>query len=176
MDNLTRDLVMAQDGDLGAFSRAVRDAQPEIQRFCTWFMGNARDIDDLVQETLLRMYKGIDSFRVDSRGISWVLTIARRTCLDHARRHNRQQLLLRALEKETLTSHNYGDASTFYITEEIDSLPELLREAFVLVKIFGCSYSEAASVLQCPIGTVQSRVARARILLVTSLEVAEDIA
>lgn len=176
MDNFTRDLILAQDGDLGAFSRVIRDAQPEVRRFCAWFMGNSRDIDDVVQETLLRMYKGLHSFRVDSRGISWVLTIARRTCVDHARRHNRQQLLVRELEKQTLTTHNYGDVSTFYITEAIDSLPKLLRESFILVKIFGCSYSEAAAVLLCPIGTVQSRVARARILLITSLEVDELIA
>jgi RNA polymerase sigma-70 factor (ECF subfamily) len=176
MDNLTRDLILAQDGDLEAFSRVVRDAQPEIRRFCTWFMGNTRDIDDVVQETLLRMYKGLHSFRGDSRGISWVLTIARRTCVDHARRHNRQQLLVRALEKETLTTHNHGDVSTFYITEAIDSLPELLRESFVLVKIFGCSYSETAAVLRCPVGTVQSRVARARTLLMNSLESAERTA
>ena len=176
MDNLTRDLILAQDGDLGAFTRVVRDAQPEIRRFCAWFMGHTRDIDDEVQETLLRMYKGLHSFRGDSQGISWVLTIARRTCVDHARRHNRQQLLVRALEKETLTTHNHGDVSTFYITEAIDSLPELLRESFVLVKIFGCSYSETAAVLRCPVGTVQSRVARARTLLMNSFSSAERIA
>jgi len=176
MDNLTRDLILAQDGDLEAFSRVVRDAQPEIRRFCTWFMGNTRDIDDVVQETLLRVYKGLHSFRVDSRGISWVLTIARRTCVDQARRYNRQQLLVRALEHETLTTHNHGDLSTLYLTSAIDSLPKLLREAFVLVKIFGCSYSETAAVLHCPVGTVQSRVARARTLLMNSFSSAERIA
>lgn len=167
MDQLTRDLVLAQDGDVEAFSRAVRNVQPEIHRFCAWSLGSARDTDDVVQETLLRMYKGLDSFRADARGISWVLTIARRACLDHARHTNRQQRLILTLENESANTPSNEISSALDVNEIVNSLPEILRESFVLVKIFGFSYSEVAVLLDCPLGTVQSRVARARMSLAT---------
>jgi RNA polymerase sigma-70 factor (ECF subfamily) len=169
MDDLTRDLILAQDGDLEAFSRAARLAQPDIRRFCSWITGTKADLDDLEQETLLRMYRHLDSFRVESRGISWILSIARRVCLDHARQSTRRRRLSIALEHHTAIAQHYNDSSTIHLEQSIHDLPEPLRESFVLVKLFGFTYAEVADIIGCPLGTVQSRVARARALLVTVL-------
>jgi RNA polymerase sigma-70 factor (ECF subfamily) len=174
MDDLTRDLILAQDGDLEAFARVARVAQPDIRRFCSWFNATTVDIEDLVQETLLRMYRHLDSFRVESRGMSWILSIARRVCLDHARQTARRQRLSNALEHGLAPVRLHTDTSTIHLEELIHGLPEQLRESFVLVRIFGFSYAEVAEILGCPLGTVQSRVARARVSLVDSFDSAES--
>jgi RNA polymerase sigma-70 factor (ECF subfamily) len=162
MDDLTRDLVLAQDGDLEAFSRVARVAQPDIRRFCSWFNATTVDIEDLIQETLLRMYRHLDSFRVESRAMSWILSIARRVCLDHARQSARRQRLSIALERNLASVRPHTDSPTIHLDELIHGLPEQLRDSFVLVRIFGFSYADVADILGCPLGTVQSRVARAR--------------
>jgi RNA polymerase sigma-70 factor (ECF subfamily) len=162
MDDLTRDLILAQDGDLEAFARVARLAQPDIRRFCSWFNATTVDIEDLVQETLLRMYRHLDSFRVESRGMSWILSIARRACLDHARQLKRRQRLSTSLEHHATAVLSHNDSSTIHLEEIIRSLPTPLRDSFVLVRVFGFSYADVADILGCPLGTVQSRVARAR--------------
>ena len=169
IDNLTRDLILAQDGDHDAFTRVVHCARPDIHRFCSWFSGPGSDIDDLVQETLVRVFRKLDTFRVDARGISWILTIARRVCIDDSRKNARQQKLHKELTRHTTSISQDEFSSTLYLVDIIDTLPEDLREAFVLVKIFGFSYSEVAQLAHCPLGTVQSRVSRARFLLATTL-------
>ncbi len=170
IDSLTRDLILAQDGDYDAFTRVVHSASPEIHRFCSWFSGPGSDIDDLVQETLIRVFRKLDTFRVDARGISWIITIARRVCIDDSRKNARQQKLRNQLRLQTMSISTSEFSSTLYLMDIIDTLPEDLREAFVLVKIFGFSYAEIAEVACCPIGTIQSRVARARFLLAKTLD------
>jgi RNA polymerase sigma-70 factor (ECF subfamily) len=170
MDELTRDLILAQDGDLTAFTRVAKSVQPDLRRFCIWHAGQSADVDDLVQEVLLRMFKGLETFRAESRALSWIFTIARRACIDRSRVARREYLLMSALENAITTSQFHVSASTLPISELIRSLPTSLRESFVLVKIFGFSYAEVAEIVGCPLGTVQSRVARARASLASLIE------
>jgi RNA polymerase sigma-70 factor (ECF subfamily) len=165
VDQLARDVVLAQDGDPKAFRRVVHTVEPEIRRFSAWLMGNSADLDDIVQETLLRIHRGIDSFRMESHAISWVLSIARRVCLDYLRQTDRQQRLVLTIEQNTFEATHTGDADAIHILELVQSLPVPLKEVFVLVKLFGFSYAEVSEIVQTPIGTVQSRVARARVAL-----------
>jgi RNA polymerase sigma-70 factor (ECF subfamily) len=165
VDQLTRDVVLAQDGDHKAFRRVVESVEPEIRRFSAWLIGNSADLDDIVQETLLRIHRGINSFRMESHAISWVLSITRRVCLDYLRQADRQQRLVLAIEQNTFVATHTGDINSIPILDLIQSLPTQLKEVFVLVKMYGFSFAEVSEIVQCPIGTVQSRVARARVAL-----------
>lgn len=163
VDALCRDLFLAQDGDHDAFTRFVRATADDVRRFCSWFTRPGGDLDDLVQETYLRAYRGMHGYRADSSARSWLLTISRRVCLDHAEKGSRERRRLGALRPFVRTSADVGSASDLELL--VARLPEHQRDAFVLVRLLGYCYDEAAEVLGCPRGTVQSRVARARLQL-----------
>ncbi len=171
-DQVTRDLFLAQDGDDAAFARVVVSTQPDVRRFCSWFTRPGHDIDDLVQETYLRAFRGLNSFAGRSTATAWLLTIARRACLDMAA-HSKRREETRA---ELASSHAAFEDAFRDLGSDIvgafllDELPEAFREAFVLVRILGFGYDEAAEILDCPRGTVQSRVARARVVLATAIQ------
>jgi RNA polymerase sigma-70 factor (ECF subfamily) len=172
MDQVTRDVLLAQDGDDAAFARFVATTEPDVRRFCSWFTRPGHDIDDLVQETFLRAFRGLNSFSGRSTATAWLLTIARRACLDLAERKRRDeamvaQLLASAGRVEVLGSDIVGALL-------LEELPDAFREAFVLVRILGFGYDDAAEILGCPRGTVQSRVARARLALATAVQASSN--
>jgi RNA polymerase sigma-70 factor (ECF subfamily) len=168
MDPATRELFLAQDADNGAFGRFVAATEGDVRRFCSWFMRPGTEIDDLVQETFLRAFRGLNSFSGRSSATSWLLTIARRVCLDGVERKRREDAMtVELLASVPKTGDTGADIAGAMLVEGI---PAVFREAFVLVKILGFSYDEAAEILGCPRGTIQSRVARARSALATSIE------
>lgn len=167
MDHLTRLLVAARDGDRVAFERFVAETQADVWRLCR-YLGDAEDADDLAQETYERAVGSIHRFRADGSARGWLLTIARRTCVDHTRRAGRRRRLERAVLSNTTAGSLDGSVVDPDMTGRVD-LDDVLvhldpdrRSAFVLTQILGMQYDEAAEVLDCPIGTVRSRVARAR--------------
>lgn len=172
MDAATRDLFLAQDGDDQAFSRIVRACESDVRRFCVWFSGPTDDIDDVTQETFFRAYRGLQSYRGDSTAQSWLLSIARRVCLDHAERKKKDVPLVARLKTGRVVHEDAG--VSVELRQLISALPIQFREAFVLVRIFGFGYDEAANVLNCPRGTVQSRVARAREFLSQQVATTEN--
>lgn len=178
MDQVTRDVFLAQDGDSAAFARFVMTTESDVRRFCAWFTRPGHDIDDLAQETYLRAFRGLNSFNGRSTAIAWLLTIARRACLDVAERRRREESIRSELSSPTAPSSTVG-----YIGDPgadivgallLEELPEPFREAFVLVRIFGFGYDEVAEILGCPRGTVQSRVARARVMLAEAIRSSES--
>lgn len=163
MDTVSLDLFLAQDGDHAAFTRVIKTCDSDVRRFCWWVNPGNHSIDDLVQETFLRAFKGLATFRGESSGRSWLLSIARRVCLDHASHQKKDKDLLNRLAAQP-QSHTFPDSSV-ELVETLALLPLEFREAFTLVRIFGYTYLEVSTILQCPQGTVQSRVARAREML-----------
>ena len=157
------DLLLAQDGDDVAFARFVRATETDVRRFCSWLGALPADLDDLVQDAYLNAYRRISGFRGPGSSRSWLLSIARRAYLDHKRRTVRAQRNHDVLRPFSVVTTGGGD----YVDLEllVTDLPDDFREAFVLVRLMGLSYDEAADVLGCPRGTVQSRVARSRAFL-----------
>lgn len=168
MDSATQNLLLAQDGDHQAFAEFVVETQFDVLRFCRWQCRGDVDVDDLVQETYVRAYRGLRNYSYGASCRSWLLTIARNVCTDHYRKTSRNESKLRSLEMLTQPSNSFSGAVE--INELIDHLPNDFKEAFVLVRLMGLRYDEAAEILKCPRGTVQSRVARARQLLVNSIQ------
>jgi RNA polymerase sigma-70 factor (ECF subfamily) len=160
VDAGSKHLLLAQDGDDKAFSRVVRECETDVRRFCWWILQTRDEVDDVTQETFLRAYRGLQSYRGDSTATSWLLSIARRVCLDSAEKKKKERLMTTKLTQSHATNQDVG--SSIEMRELIDALPLQFREAFVLVRVLGYGYDEAAEVLRCPRGTVQSRVARAR--------------
>jgi RNA polymerase sigma-70 factor (ECF subfamily) len=160
----------AREGDNVAVRELVRRTQPSIWRLCN-VLGSAGEEDDLVQETYLRAFRSLSSFRGESPINAWLLSIARHVCADHVRSRVRQRRVLGALSQANEDEWTPAPGNpTYALLEGID--PDR-REAFVLTQVLGLSYDEAAIVLDCPIGTIRSRVARARAELADEVQAAE---
>lgn len=167
VDEATRDLVLAADGDPAAFERFVRETESDVRRFIWWWGRPGAELDDLVQETFLRAFRGISTFRGESPGRSWLISIARRACADHAAKCARHERSVAAVANRSDAAESADHVVG--VADVIRSLADNQREAFVLVRVLGYSYDEAAAMIGCPRGTVQSRVARARMRLSEAL-------
>jgi len=166
MGRLTRLLVHARDGDWLALGAAIRMSQGEVWRLAAHLVGPS-EADDVTQDVFLRAWRALRSFRAESSGRTWLLSIARRASVDAVRRQSRWRRLTARVHSEAAA---VGPAATS--VDELHGLADLIarlapsqREAFVLTQITGCSYAEAAE-LCVQVGTIRSRVARARVELV----------
>ncbi len=160
----------AREGDDVAVRELVRCTQPVLWRLCS-ALGSASETDDLVQDTYLRALRSLSNYRGDGPVIAWLSSIARRVCADHIRGRARQRRTIDALTR---------GADDRWVTPPGNPTRDLLksidpdrREAFFLTQVAGLSYDEAAAVLDCPIGTIRSRVARARADLMAEVRAAE---
>ena len=160
----------AREGDDVAVRQLVRCTQPIIWRLCR-ALGSEVDADDLVQDTYLRALGSLSSYRGDGPVIAWLSSIARRVCADHVRGQVRRRRVIDAL---TRGADDRWVAPPGNPTRELlHSIDPDRRDAFLLTQVAGLSYDEAALLLDCPIGTIRSRVARARADLVAEVQAAE---
>jgi RNA polymerase sigma-70 factor (ECF subfamily) len=162
----TSALIAAQDGDPAAFDRFVRLTIDDVTPYCR-YLGDVDHVDDLVQDTYLRALRSLHTYRGDSEARRWLLTIARRACADAIGRRQRSQ-------RTELTRRDHRDHTAAVDVELLlDELPDEQRQAFVLTQLLGYRYDEAAEVCDCPVGTIRSRVARARSLLADAVTASE---
>lgn len=144
-----------------ALTELIRSLQPKVWTLCA-ALGAPGEPADLVQETFIRMMRSIKSFRGESSVETWVLTIARNTCADHVRRLGRQRRLIERLKVVASTESESGGAIDRELADLLEAIDSDRREAFILTQVVGLSYQEAATVMCCAVGTIRSRVARAR--------------
>lgn len=123
--------------------------------------------DDVTQEVFLRAYRSLPRFRGDSSSRTWLLSIARRTCADAIRDLRRRRRLASRMDRPEVMADPTRAVGIEALLAGLD--PER-RQAFVLTQVLGLSYAEAAEVCGCPVGTIRSRVARARGDLIARLE------
>lgn len=157
-DHLRELLAAAAEGDDAAMTAFVRQTQSEVWRLCS-LLGSADDVDDLVQDTFVRALGSVRTYRGESSVRSWLFAIARNTCADHVRQRRRRRRVLDAVRNQRPRTHTNDVAITHHL---LAGLAPDRREAFVMTQLLGLSYEEAAAALDCPIGTIRSRVARAR--------------
>jgi RNA polymerase sigma-70 factor (ECF subfamily) len=180
-DALLTELALAarhgRSEDVEAFVRAT---QRDVWRFVAHLAGTDA-ADDLAQETFLRALRSLPGFAGRSSARTWLLSIARRTVID---RYRSAAVRPRCADvpdwEEAVERHRPAVTGGFEdgiaLGDLLARVPEQRREAFVLTQVVGMSYGEAAEVAGCPIGTVRSRVARAREQLVALLREAEAAA
>jgi RNA polymerase sigma-70 factor (ECF subfamily) len=166
VDDLTRLALSARDGDEAALARFVERTQPDVYRFCA-SLGDRSTADDLTQETYLRALGALPRFRGDSSARTWLLAIARNVAADAIRRRTYRNRLLGRLQPRA--EHSPDGAGSVHAADLLGRLDVDRRAAFALTQLLGLSYAEAAEVLDCPVGTVRSRVARARADLIDGL-------
>ena len=166
----------AQSGDRGALSALITEIEPDIRRLVL-LLGDADATDDLVQDAMERIISGLDRFRGDGPFLNWVRQITRWTCADSARRRARIRHRDARLARDTVTPETpvAESSGATELGELIEGLDGDRRDAFIATQILGLSYAEAAAVLDCPIGTVRSRVARARVDLISQLDPCDSV-
>ena len=176
MDRLTRLLLDAQAGDETALRQFIAETQHDVTTMCR-YLGDRDNADDLAQEAYARAISSLHRYRADGPAKHWLLTIARRTCADATRKRSRQRRLdrrVRGLARDGTTAPP-ADLTAPDWAELLDGLDDDRRSAFVVTQLNGLRYDEAAEVLGVPIGTIRSRVARAREQLIRELQAAENL-
>ena len=165
----------AQQGDKKAFNLLVVRYQNRVAGLLTRYVSRD-DIPDIVQESFIKAYRSLASFRGESAFYTWLYRIAVNTAKNHltalGRRPPKEDILAEDAEsydagtqlRETDTPEHLvlSNELTRVVFETIENLPEELKMAITLREIEGLSYEEIAEVMSCPVGTVRSRIFRAR--------------
>ncbi len=180
-----------QRGDKAAFDLLVVKYQRKIFRLLSRLIRDSAEIEDVAQEAFVKAYRALPNFRGDSAFYTWLYRIAINTAKNY--------LVSQGRRAPTSTQADIEDAETFEdgdhlrdlntpdsmlvtkqvgeaVNRAIDQLPEDLRTAIVLRELEGLSYEEIAESMQCPIGTVRSRIFRAREAIALELRPILDIA
>ena len=174
------DLAQARSGDSAAFSRLVTPLEGMVWRVCYQLTGNAEDARDAAQETMLKAWRSLASFREEAAFSTWLYRIAVNVCRDALRRQSvRQAESLEALREGGFDppdpapgteSRVLSAESVRELRQAMSRLPEEQRVPLVLFGVEGQSYEEIASLTGVPVGTVKSRVSRARTKLLALLQ------
>ncbi len=165
-DEITRLALAARGGDRQALAGFLRATQGEVRSLCAHIAGPGV-ADDLTQEVFLRAWRGLPRFRADASARTWVLGIARHVATDSVRAATRRRDLLALVRPARVQRDTANDR--VMVNDVLDVLDRDRRLAFVLTQLLGLSYAEAAEVCGCAVGTIRSRLFRARADLVESL-------
>ena len=162
----------ASGGDPAAFNRLMAQHEKKMYAVALRMFGNREDAQDCLQEAMLRVYRAIGSFKGQSSFSTWLYRITMNTCLDELRRKKNKQStsLDNLLEQGWSPSDDEGTPEKHAVRAEmrrelnqaIQELPEDMRSAVVLRDIQGFSYDEIAEALGVNVGTIKSRISRAR--------------
>lgn len=167
----------AQRGDKDAFGLLVLKYQGRLERLLSRIVRNPSEIEDVAQETFIKAYRALPNFRGDSAFYTWLYRIGINTAKNYLISLGRRAPT--STEYDADEAESFEDATGLHdintpeaqlmtkqiaetVNSTIDSLPEELRTAITLREIDGLSYEEIAQVMNCPIGTVRSRIFRAR--------------
>ena len=163
-------------GDVNAFERLVTEYEKAVYAIAQRMTGNPEDAADMTQETFIKAYNSLQSFRGDSKFSVWLYRIASNVCLDFLRSRSRKPTVSLSVEDDE------GEEGQLDIADEsqspellmergltrdavrrgLDTLPPDYRQILLLREIQGLSYDEIASALEIEVGTVKSRIFRAR--------------
>ncbi len=167
----------AQAGDKQAFDLLVTKYQRKLGRLLSRFIRDSAEVEDVAQEAFVKAYRALPSFRGDSAFYTWLYRIGINTAKNYLVAMGRRAPTTTEFDSEEAESFEDGEQlrdintpESMLMTKEIgatvnqamEELPEDLRTAISLREIEGLSYEEIASIMNCPIGTVRSRIFRAR--------------
>lgn len=170
-------VLRAQRGDKRAFGLLVDKYQRKLARLLSRMVRDQSEIEDIVQEAFIKAYRALPNFRGDSAFYTWLYRIGINTAKNHLVSLGRRPTVTTGVEVEDAENFEDGDELRTMDTPEssmmtkqiaqtvndtVASLPEELRIAITLREIEGLSYEEIATIMNCPIGTVRSRIFRAR--------------
>ncbi len=167
---------MALEGDIAAFEELFSSNYTHIYNLCYRMMRSSEDAEDMLQESMLKAWRKLKSFNKASSFSTWLHRIAVNTCLDaiRKRKDNKKSLEEMGEYGKELTDASAGNFDERAVQRQVieDALMHLKerdRVIIVLRDIQGYSYEEMADILECPLGTVRSRLSRARNAMVKIL-------
>lgn len=171
-----------KEGDLKAFDELVNFYQNKVYTIAYRFMGNHADASDLAQDAFIKAYRSLLSFRGDSSFATWLYRIVTNVCRDELRKQSRYKKISLddamlysggnpSLEASEMTPEEYmeSEEKKDLVQKHLNALSEDQRLILVMREIQGLSYEEIASFLDCTLGTVKSRLNRARQTLKTRI-------
>jgi RNA polymerase sigma-70 factor, ECF subfamily len=180
MDGDTGDMglvLRVQKGDKTAFDLLVRKYQHKVIKLVSRYMRDTADAEDVAQEAFIKAYRALPQFRGDSAFYTWLYRIAINTAknaiasrsrspidfdLDMQNVEESSSMQSRLADPETPESLLQTEEIRTTVNQAIEALPEELRTAIVLRELEGLSYEDIAQAMDCPVGTVRSRIFRAR--------------
>ena len=173
-----------QDGDKKAFGLLVLKYQRKLMRLVMFFVKDHAEAEDIVQETFIRAYRALPSFRGESAFYTWLYRIGVNSAKNHLNSQKRR--VPTALDTDTNDADSFNEPDGLKesstpdsvlaskqlaakVNEAMSALPEELRLAISLREIEGLGYEEIAEMMECPIGTVRSRIFRAREMIANKI-------
>jgi len=181
----------AQRGDKRAFELLVEKYQRKLARLLSRLVRDPGEVEDVTQEAFVKAYRALPSFRGDSAFYTWLYRIGINTAKNYLVAMGRRAPTSNEVDAEEAEGHADGEQlrdintpESLLLTKEIgntvnaaiESLPEELRSAIQLRELEGMSYEEIAKLMDCPIGTVRSRIFRAREVIAERLKPLLDTA
>src|SRR3954447_439846 len=175
-DNDQQLVQRVQKGDKGAFDLLVRKYQHRVLKLVSRFVNDAAEAEDVAQEAFLKAYRALASFRGESAFYTWLYRIAINTAKNALVANRRRPVdfnldlqdpdqyerQARLKDEDTPEGVLLTDEIRQVVERALEQLPEDLRRAIVLRELEGLSYEEIAEAMDCPVGTVRSRIFRAR--------------
>lgn len=161
------------DPDAPSFKRELLATLPSLRAFAVSLSGKHDKADDLVQDTIMKAWAKQDSFELGTNIKAWLFTILRNEFYSQMRKRGREIQDSDGAFTERMAVHpaQYGSMDLQDFRKALDALPSDQREAVILIGASGFSYEEAAEICSCAIGTMKSRVSRARTRLQELLQV-----
>lgn len=173
-------IALCQQGDVNAFERLIAGYQKKVINAAYGMMGNPEDAYDIAQEVFLKVFQNIGKFHGQSSFSTWLYRVTSNVCLDELRRRKR-----RISDAVSLSPDEESDFAEIQIADKdagpqeqaersetrlavqkaIDALPEDYRAVIVLRELQGLDYQQIADAMECSLGTVKSRISRARQML-----------
>lgn len=168
---------LAQRGDAGAFDALVRRYQHKVVKLVMRYVRDPAEAEDIAQEAFIKAYRALPRFRGDSAFYTWLYRIAINTAknvlaarsrspieydLDRDNGEESYDIVARMKDTATPEALALTEEIRSTVTAAIEALPEDLRTAIQLRELEGLSYEEIAAAMECPVGTVRSRIFRAR--------------
>ncbi|MEP7452439.1 RNA polymerase sigma factor [Phyllobacterium sp. SB3] len=159
------------------FKRNLIASLPKLRAFAVSLIGNPDRADDLVQDTIMKAWAKQDSFELGTNIKAWLFTILRNEFYSQMRKRGREVQDSDGIFTEQLSVHpaQYGSLDLQDFRKALEKLPDDQREAIILVGASGFSYEEAADICGCAVGTIKSRVSRARTRLQELLEIQGEV-
>jgi len=170
-----------KNGDVLAFEDVVMKYRDRIYNLCSYMLGNVQDAEDAAQDTFLKAYRSLNDFKPKASLYTWLYRIAVNTCIDYKRKPLLESLFRRSDTGEEVVIEHPSDSPSpeknyeskqiqNALQEALRKLSPKLRAVIVLKEMEGLSYEEIADTLDISIGTVKSRISRARDDLKVSLK------
>ena len=169
-----------QEGDINAYNELVKRYKDRLLNFVLRYFNNVEQAEDVVQDTLIKLYTHASYYKNVAKFSTWIFTIAKNNALTELRKNKRKktdslwtedgQIIDINSKEESLDSKVQNEIAINQLNKFLDEIPENFRMAVVLRDFQELSYEEISKILEIPIGTIKSRINRGRIQLAEKMK------